>query len=343
MDLRELIKEATNIGKGAFVARLVALVSCWSLLQGCYSPCLLTGRKKVILYQLATVVYNLYFHPLRHFPGPFLCRASSLPWALLYCKGIIPFKVHEWHNQYGHAVRVAPNHLSCTDPRAWKDVYGARVVAASDEFVKLDSVTASVPGLPKNIINSGWDEHGRLRKALSPGFSDAALRSQEPIIAKHVNLMLDGLRRHLASQDGSREQHPLNMEGWMNWTTFDLVGELVFGMSFDSLKAQNYHPWVIFMLQSLRDGAPMAAFHYLGLGWVNMLLYKTVGATQLKKVEAYTDVMLKHRLDTGSTCQDLFEGFIKRQNEWVSDGNIEAAFTQLLIHVHPLPLSLFSI
>lgn len=173
-------------------------------------------------------------------------------------------------------------------------------------------------------MSAEWDEHHRLRKAISPGFSDSALRAQEPIIAKHVNIMVNGLRQKSASKDGLTQ--PVNMEGWMNWTTFDLVGELVLGMPFDSLKIQNYHPWVIFMLRSLKDGAPMAATHYLGFGWVNWLLYNTVGAKQLKKVEAYTDSMLKDRLDNGSTCsQDLFEGIVKRQDEWVSGNAVETA------------------
>lgn len=207
--------------------------------------------------------------------------------------------------------------------------------------MKAESFTSSVPGLPKNIINAKWDEHYLLRKAISPGFSDSALRSQEPVIAKHVNIMVNGLRQKSeASKDGLKP--PVNMEGWMNWTTFDLVGELVLGMPFDSLKSQDYHPWVIFMLRSLKDGAPMAASHYLGFGWVNRLLYNTFGAKQLRNVEAYTDSMLKDRLNNGSICShDLFEGIVERQDEWVSGDEVETAFGFLVNSAHFFPLSSF--
>ena len=31
-------------------------------------------------YLLGNIVYNLFFHPLRKYPGPLLCRISKLPW-----------------------------------------------------------------------------------------------------------------------------------------------------------------------------------------------------------------------------------------------------------------------
>lgn len=103
----------------------------------------------------------------------------------------------------------------------------------------------------------------------------------------------------------------------MNWTTFDVVGELVFGLSFDSLTKFEYHPWVIFMLQQLKDAGLLAAISYLGFGWVNRLLYKTIGVQAIKTVLVHTDRMLKHRLENNPECQDLFEGLVKKQAEWV--------------------------
>ena len=34
----------------------------------------------LVAYLLGHTIYNLFFHPLRRYPGPFLCRISKLPW-----------------------------------------------------------------------------------------------------------------------------------------------------------------------------------------------------------------------------------------------------------------------
>lgn len=246
-----------------------------------------------------------------------MCRASPWPWAILHPKGLIAFKTQKWHDQYGHVVRIGPNHLSFTDPKAWKDIYGHRVGVGKEEFTKADSMSNAIDDIPRQIINAGREEHQRLRRALSHGFSDSAIRSQEPTISKHVDKLIHGLTIKSVAPDGSTQV--LNIESWMNWTTFDVVGELVFGLSFGCLEKLEYHPWVIFMLQSMKDGALMNSLHYLGLGWVNQLLYRTVGAQNLKKVTTHTDKMLKYRLENGQQYDDLFEGLVKKQAEWVRD------------------------
>lgn len=252
---------------------------------------------------------------MRNYPGPILYRASPWPWAIGHTQGLISFKTQKWHDEYGHVVRIAPNHLSFTDPKAWKDIYGHRIGVGKEEFTKAESMTNSIEDFPKQIISADRQEHQRLRRALSHGFSDSAIRSQEPTIAKHVDKLMRGLKIKSVAQDGSTQM--LNIESWMNWTTFDVVGELVFGLSFGCLERFDYHPWVIFMLQSLKDGAIMNSLHYVGYGWVNKLLYRTVGAQALKKMTTYTDNMLNYRLENGQQYEDLFEGLVKKQAEWV--------------------------
>lgn len=261
---------------------------------------------------------------MRKYPGPLLCRASPLPWAYFYATGVLLFRAQKWHKQYGHVVRLGPNHLSYTDARALREIYGHRIAVGSQEISKADAVANSIEALPRHIINAERDEHQRLRRALSHGFSDGAIRSQEPIIARHVDRLVAGLRQEAVASSAAADGSPrmLNMEAWMNWTTFDVVGELVFGLSFGSLKSLEYHPWVIFMIRQLKESAVLAGLHYIGLGWVNTLLYKTTSTYSLKKVFEHTDRMLEHRLENEPECQDLFEGLVKKQAEWVCDASM---------------------
>ncbi|TVY81084.1 Cytochrome P450 monooxygenase aclL [Lachnellula suecica] len=69
-------------------------------------------------------VYNLYFHPLRSYPGPLLARASRLPFLYYQVTGRIPHTLKLWHEIYGESIRIAPNDLSYTKSQAWFDIHG---------------------------------------------------------------------------------------------------------------------------------------------------------------------------------------------------------------------------
>lgn len=47
----------------------------------------LTCYVQAVLWQGATMAYNIFLHPLRRFPGPLLWRASRLPWAIRHALG----------------------------------------------------------------------------------------------------------------------------------------------------------------------------------------------------------------------------------------------------------------
>ncbi|KAJ8131179.1 hypothetical protein O1611_g2446 [Lasiodiplodia mahajangana] len=272
----------------------------------------LAGLVSALVWQAATIIYNIYFHPLRKFPGPLLQRASSLPWALQHSRGVQAHRTQKLHDQYGPVVRIGPNHLSFTDTSAWKDIYGHRVgnELHTTEMPKARQFVKTIKSIPTSIINADREEHSRFRRALSHGFSDAAMRQQEPEIVKYVDLLIE--RLHQECDQGNK---PLNLEAWYNWTTFDIVGSLVFGQSFNCLHNASYHPWIDFIFRSVRGGAVTVALTYVGLSSVVQALFK-LGGFSISKVRGYTDDMVKSRLSMEQAREDLFEGLVKRRNEW---------------------------
>lgn len=75
------------------------------------------------VYFVLGCVYNRYFHPLRHFPGPFWASVSNF-WKLYivstkesHTRGI------KYHEKYGPVIRVAPNLLVFNDPELLPVVY----------------------------------------------------------------------------------------------------------------------------------------------------------------------------------------------------------------------------
>ncbi|KAF4151001.1 hypothetical protein CNMCM6069_004779 [Aspergillus lentulus] len=62
------------------------------------------------------LIYRLFFHPLRSFPGPLLARVSGLWYINL--KHTSYLTLQALHNQYGPIVRTGPSALSIIYPSA---------------------------------------------------------------------------------------------------------------------------------------------------------------------------------------------------------------------------------
>ncbi|KAK5631282.1 hypothetical protein RRF57_006996 [Xylaria bambusicola] len=261
---------------------------------------------------IATYIYNIYFHPLRRFPGPLIQRASRLPWAYLHATGVQAMATQKLHDQYGPVVRIGPNHLSFIDTKAWKDIYGHRVgnSAHTSEMSKAPEWVHAVRSVPTSIINADREEHSRFRRALSHGFSDTAMRGQEPEIVKYVDLLIK--RLHEECDQGKKA---LNIEGWYNWTTFDVVGNLVFGQSFRCLENADYHPWIEFIFKTIRGNGVVVAMTYLGFGFLPDLVFR-MGLFGIRQVISLTDDMVTTRLNAEKPREDLFEGLVEKRYEW---------------------------
>lgn len=55
------------------------------------------------VHRMSLIVYRLFFHPLRHIPGPRLAAVSSLYYAYwqVYNDGILVHHLPELHRKYG--------------------------------------------------------------------------------------------------------------------------------------------------------------------------------------------------------------------------------------------------
>ncbi|KAM7194018.1 Cytochrome P450 [Naviculisporaceae sp. PSN 640] len=266
------------------------------------------------IYQTYQIIYNIFFHPLRHFPGPLLQRASKLPWALQHALGTEAFKTQKLHEKYGPVVRISPKHLSFTDVRAWKDIYGHQVSGKANqpELGKVRAFSFTIDDIPRSIVNADREQHQLFRRALSHGFSAESMRQQEPIIMKYVDLLLRRLH------EVSEQKQAINAEAYYNWTTFDIAGDLIFGMSFKCLDSVDYHPWIAFIFATVKAASFMTVLDYLGFHWVVQLMYRTFGKNlAIKQASKWTDEMVNNRLNNVEYGRaDLFEGLVRKKEEW---------------------------
>ena len=116
--------------------------------------------------------YNIFFHPLRNFPGPKLAAATPLPFVWRLINGRFPAWTNKLHAKYGVVVRIHPDELSFIDASAWRDIYLARPQLPKPTFGVLETPN----GVPPMGTIPDPETHGRQRKIIGHAFSDRALR-----------------------------------------------------------------------------------------------------------------------------------------------------------------------
>lgn len=182
-------------------------------------------------------VYNRFFHPLCHVPGPWL--ATVTPFVQLYhgLQGDRHLWLHALHKKYGSHVRVAPNFVSVNTAQGLHDIYGHGKKLKKANFYNAFTAIKGVYNT-HNVIDK--TVHGRKRRVLSQAFSDHALKAMEDVVLLHVRQLCDKLADFRGSTSYSgKEERVRNLASWFSWLTYDVMGELCFGKSFDMLQGND--------------------------------------------------------------------------------------------------------
>ncbi|KAK4183166.1 cytochrome P450 [Podospora australis] len=181
-------------------------------------------------------VYNLYFHPLSHIPGPFWARASGIPsWG-----HALTGKRHIWLWQqfeiYGNRIRIAPNTVLFRDAQAYSEIYGMKSNVRRSPFYTAFQRNKH----EKTTLNTiDIAEHAAKRKLLNLAFTDKTTRAASEFMTRHVDRWNELL---LCSDSGSEWTAPVDMSEKLDTLVFDIMGDLCFGRSFDIKEPDPQNP-----------------------------------------------------------------------------------------------------
>lgn len=248
---------------------------------------------------IGKLLYNVYFHPLSKFPGPKFAAATKVPLALKTWKGVLAPWVLALHEGYdSDIVRISPDELSFIAPAAWNDICGVQ-----QRFEKNPVLT---PGL-NSIANANEADHTRLRKIMSYAFSERAIREQENLIQSHVDDMLDRMRNEASPRI-------LDLEAWINWTLFDIVGDLAFGEPFGALQGSTARAWASMIGTATRGYSQLCVFgRFPPVGSIiQSLMWKTLRRAR-DQHDAAAAEKTNRRLDSEKQRAD-FLGYILAHN-----------------------------
>lgn len=210
--------------------------------------------------------------------------------------GDLPHNIKSIHERYGPIVRVGPDELSFTDPTAWKDIY-------TKDFLRPYTHRDKPPGKDaENLISASEADHHRFRKVLAPAFVQTL--EQEAVVQSYVNLLISKLRQ-IAEIDRSQEGAVVDVLKWFNYTTFDIIGDLIWGSSFGCLEAVKYHPWIQVIAQFKTALIVGATKYYTPLDTILMMITPKSAMADLMQIWKTTEEKIAQRLELGPTHQDM--------------------------------------
>lgn len=212
-------------------------------------------------------------------------------------RGKLPIEARELHERYGDIVRVSPDELSIINPEAWKDVYGGRP-GLPQRPKDLRHISVG-PNGTSSILRADDQTHSRYRRSLAHGFSEGSVQKQEPILNTYINLLIQRLRKQASS--GSAQ---VDMVCWYNFTTFDIIGALVFGESFGCLEESKYHFWVAVLLSHFRAAAWAQILRRIPYGPKLMKWIVSKKMIHDKKMQTqFTEAKVRSRIEKGSSSR----------------------------------------
>ncbi|OCK79910.1 cytochrome P450 [Lepidopterella palustris CBS 459.81] len=170
-------------------------------------------------------IYRVFLHRTRHFPGPFWASLSKF-WAMYTVStGEYHRRVRKLHQIHGDFVRVGPREIDICNVDAITPIYGVGSKCEKGPWYDGPMMGSHERFLQ---ISAGTDHQWR-RRIWDAGFSSKALREYEPIVLHHVNELVAELSK-------IPENEVVDLGLYFSFFTFDVMGDLGFGKSFNMLQ-----------------------------------------------------------------------------------------------------------
>ncbi len=97
-------------------------------------------------------------------------------------------------------------------------------------------------------VASNEANHARMRRVMIHAFSESALRDQEPLVASYCDLLIQRLHQE------TQAKNIVDIAAWLNFASFDIIGDLTFGESFHALEKGEHHWWMSTIFNGFKVG-----------------------------------------------------------------------------------------
>ena len=172
------------------------------------------------------LAYWFLSHPLRHIPGPLLCKVFP-GWITYHAfRDTLQEAVLQAHETYSDVVCVGPTTVLVRTPEAVTKVlgYGANHLSKSSDYGALVFHTPSV------FSETNKQAHTRKRRIAAQAYSMNSIVNLEHFVDSNVEKFVKKLNSCAATDEA------LDLCDWFKFYAFDVIGDLAFGRSFGMME-----------------------------------------------------------------------------------------------------------
>lgn len=215
----------------------------------------------VVFVLIAYLVSNYLNHGLNKYPGPFLANFTNW-WRFLDVYGRRPDITQlKLHRQHGDVVRLGPNVLSFSDPKAIKQIYGLNKGFVKSGFYPVQMGVSEGKRLPSLFSTTDESYHANLRRSVNSAFSMSALVQYEPFVNEVVEVFLDQTNRLFAAPD-----KVCDFAEWLQYLAFDVIGQITYSRRHGFIdRAEDVDGMVAYLGKLFSYVAPVGQMPWLDL------------------------------------------------------------------------------
>ncbi|KAI6299158.1 hypothetical protein MCOR29_011034 [Pyricularia oryzae] len=175
----------------------------------------------------AWLARNRFQKGLHKYPGPFLASLTDF-WRVWDVYKQRPEVTHrKLHERYGDVVRLGPNALSFSDPKALKAIYGLNKNMVKSDFYIVQQSVVKGRRLPSLFSTVDESFHAKFRRCVNAAFAMSALVQYEPFVDNTTKLFLDQTQRLFADKPAG-DDSGCDFGRWLQFYAFDVIGEITY-------------------------------------------------------------------------------------------------------------------
>ncbi|OTB05051.1 hypothetical protein M426DRAFT_57542 [Hypoxylon sp. CI-4A] len=259
-------------------------------------------------------MYNIFFHPLKNYPGPVLAKVTDAYAGFHALRMRLNLTTWEDHRKYGRIIRHGPNKLIFNSAEALKDIYLHERVSKS--WVYLTTLGATTG---ENIWSTTDKRvHRQRQRMVGSILNDISLQRFEPTMIREIDTLLKVI---LSACRAPRIQY-LDMSRQFNYLSLDIIGQLSFGYANNTLTRPKN--------RFLTKGIMMNNYHYnvfmqfpsLAKSWLVSLMHRLMARQEQRNLESLKKAIRRRTSQGLDAKYDLYHVVTKQANP-ADDEDIE--------------------